>query len=183
MSAWYYWKWNMFFDVDVLFLRRTLSCSLYDEMFYMNKVFYFLKYYCYDLAFNKSSYERSPKNVAVNSGLVWCIFGCKTTLTPCPSTFDPQSPICLMSVSAPYCPQARYTTLTLAHFSMAQLVKHERKHSHATGTWTKANTTIPPNSHLTTMMTVYEQNDLTATKSLKWQSRCLCCCPLNCNHV
>lgn len=80
----------MFFDVEVLFLRRTLSCCLYDEMFYMNKVFYFLKYYCYDLAFNKSSYERTPNKVAVNSGFVWCIFGCKVTLAPCPNTFDPQ---------------------------------------------------------------------------------------------
>lgn len=51
---------------------------------------FFFKYYCYDLAFNKSSYERTPNKVAVNSGLVWCIFGCKVTLTPCPSTFDPQ---------------------------------------------------------------------------------------------
>lgn len=44
------------------------------------------------------------------------------------SKSEPQSPVCLTSVSAQYCPQARYTSLA----QLGQLLMYEHKHSNAT---------------------------------------------------
>lgn len=37
-----------------------------------------------------------------------CLYRCTQQAVPCPSPFDPQSLVCLTSVSASYCPQAWY---------------------------------------------------------------------------
>ena len=52
---------------------------------------------------------------------------------PCPSTFDPQRPVCLASVSAPYLGLGAVGTGVLRH-GTAQLLVHEHKHT-ATCTW------------------------------------------------
>lgn len=73
---------------------------------------------------------------------------------PCPSTFDPQSPLCLTSVSAPCRPRARYASLAPAlsgevNFSTVQLLMLKHKHVKATWTWLLCN-------HFTTVAAVYE---------------------------
>lgn len=97
--------------------------------------------------------------------------------------FDPLSPVCLTCVSAPYCPQARYTFLALAwlkeaYFNIIQLLVHEHKQCNVDMAYSHASILLC--SHLATIAAVYEQNDSTATKFVKWRSRSLCCSPLCC---
>lgn len=51
---------------------------------------------------------------------------------PCPGTSDPQSPLCLTSVSFPCHPKPRYTSLAPeqleeVHFGTIQLLMHKHK--------------------------------------------------------
>lgn len=92
-----------------------------------------------NLLFLKLKFISQSENIWVSENY----FKCKKQLhsgrthtrqfVPCPSMFDPQSPVCLTIVSTPYHAQARYSFLALARlkevcFGTVRLFMHEHKH-------------------------------------------------------
>lgn len=72
---------------------------------------------------------------------------------PCPSTFDPQSPLSLTSLSSPSGAQARYTSLachgwksyaSVHYCCLCMPVVHEHRHSCATWPWSIIMRITPP---------------------------------------